>query len=70
VHNFTTQALQHVYNTLHNCTKTTLLHNFTTLYTTKHIFKLLQIVEGEALDELIDPLISNDQATRLAEAID
>jgi peptide chain release factor 1 len=34
------------------------------------LYKLLQIVEGEALDELIDPLISNDQATRLAEAID
>jgi protein subunit release factor A len=34
------------------------------------LYKILQIVEGEALDELIDPLISNDQATRLADAID
>jgi peptide chain release factor 1 len=34
------------------------------------LYKITQIVEGEALDELIDPLISNDQATRLAEAID
>lgn len=34
------------------------------------LYKIMQIVEGEALDELIDPLISNDQATRLAEAID
>ncbi len=34
------------------------------------LYKIMQIVEGEALDELIDPLISNDQATRLSEAID
>jgi peptide chain release factor 1 len=34
------------------------------------LYKILQIIEGEALDELIDPLISNDQATRLAEAIE
>lgn len=34
------------------------------------LYKITQITEGEALDELIDPLISNDQATRLAEAID
>lgn len=34
------------------------------------LYKIQQIVEGEALDELIDPLSSNDQAERLAEAID
>lgn len=34
------------------------------------LYKIQQIVEGEALDELIDPLISNDQAERLAEAMD
>jgi peptide chain release factor 1 len=34
------------------------------------LYKILQIIEGESLDELIDPLISHDQATRLAEAIE
>ncbi len=34
------------------------------------LYKIMQIIEGEALDELIDPLISNDQATRLSEAIE
>lgn len=34
------------------------------------LYKIQQIVEGEALDELIDPLSSNDQAERLAEAMD
>ena len=34
------------------------------------LYKILPIMEGEVLDELIDPLISHDQATRLAEAIE
>jgi peptide chain release factor 1 len=34
------------------------------------LYKIQQIAEGEALDELIDPLISNDQAEKLAEAMD
>lgn len=34
------------------------------------LYKLQQITEGEALDELIDPLSANDQAERLAEAMD
>ena len=32
------------------------------------VHKLERIVEGEGLDELIDALISEDQAARLAEA--
>lgn len=34
------------------------------------LYKILQIMEGESLDELINPLISHDQATRLAEVIE
>lgn len=34
------------------------------------LYKIQQITEGEALDELIDPLISNDQAARLSEAME
>lgn len=34
------------------------------------LYKILQIMEGEALDELINPLISHDQAARLAEVIE
>lgn len=34
------------------------------------LYKILPIMEGESLDELIDPLISHDQATKLAEAIE
>lgn len=34
------------------------------------LYKIQQITEGEALDELIDPLSANDQAERLAEAMD
>lgn len=34
------------------------------------LYKIQQIVEGEALDELIDPLSEHDQAERLAEAMD
>lgn len=33
------------------------------------LYKISQIMEGEALDELIDPLISHDQAERLAAEI-
>lgn len=34
------------------------------------LYKILPIMEGESLDELIDPLISHDQAAKLAEAIE
>lgn len=34
------------------------------------LYKIQQITEGEALDELIDPLSAHDQAERLAEAMD
>ncbi len=34
------------------------------------LYKILPIMEGEALDELIDPLTSEDQAARLAEVIE
>jgi len=34
------------------------------------LYKIDQILEGEALDEIIDPLISHDQAEKLAEAVE
>ena len=32
------------------------------------LYKLDQVIDGEALDEVIEPLINEDQAARLAEA--
>jgi peptide chain release factor 1 len=34
------------------------------------LYKISQILEGEALDEIIDPLIAHDQAEKLAEAVE